>query len=373
MGKHLEILEPKRINKIRIAEFISTVGSTSKSEISRELKLSMPTTLQNVRELMEAGIVTEEGEYESTGGRKAKALAITRDAGYAAGVDITNNHITMVLVNTRKEIIKSQRTRTPFQNTPKYYEDLGVSIRKFIDTAGISRKKIAGVGLSLPGIVDREEKLLLRSHTLHLENISFRNLENDLGYAYSLENDANSAACAELEGAGGNAVYLSLSNTVGGAVYLQNHLYKGENFKSAEFGHMTIERNGRPCYCGKKGCVDAYCSAKILQEYGDGNLEAFFVKVREKVPEIMKVWDEYLDTLAVTVTNLRMTFDCDIVLGGYVGGYLEEFMPELTKKVREYNNFDIDTSYLRTGKYKLEAAAYGITLEFITSYLNSRI
>ena len=57
------------------------------------------------------------------------------------------------------------------------------------------------------------------------------------------------------------------------------------------------------------------------------------------------------------ITNLRMFFDCKIVLGGYVGGYLDEFMPDLAKKVMEYNKFDLDTSYLSTGKYKLEAAA----------------
>ena len=68
--------EPKRNNKIRTARFISLRGTTSKTEISAGLKLSMPTTLQNVKALIDEGIVEETGEYESTGGRKAKALAI---------------------------------------------------------------------------------------------------------------------------------------------------------------------------------------------------------------------------------------------------------------------------------------------------------
>ena len=59
------ILEPKRNNKIRTAKFISARGITSKAEIARALNLSMPTTLANVKELIRAGIVTEEGEYES--------------------------------------------------------------------------------------------------------------------------------------------------------------------------------------------------------------------------------------------------------------------------------------------------------------------
>ncbi len=49
----------------------------------------------------------------------------------------------------------------------------------------------------------------------------------------------------------------------------------GETFKSAEFGHMIIEKGGRTCYCGKNGCVDAYCSAKVLSKYSDDDLELF--------------------------------------------------------------------------------------------------
>lgn len=373
MKKYSDILEPKRMNKIRIVEFISSKGTTSKAEISNQLKLSMPTTLQNVRELVEAGIVVEEGEYESTGGRRAKALSISRDSGYAIGVDITNNHISFVMVNTRKEIIKSERLRILYQNTQEYYKELGQAITVFVDNSDIEKMKIIGIGLSLPGIVNKVQKLLIRSHTLQVENISFRNLDNYIGYEYELENDANSAAYAELNGKGKNAIYLSLSNTVGGAIYLQQHLYKGENFKSAEFGHMIIERNGRQCYCGKRGCIDAYCAAKLLQEHGGGSLELFFDRVSKKEPAVMNVWEEYLDFLAVAITNLRMAFDCDIVLGGYVGGYLEKFMPELTRKIQIYDNFDIDTSYLHTCRYKLEAAAYGVTLGFITSFFNKII
>ena len=370
MEKHLERpIEPKRMNKIRIAKFISSRGVTSKTEISGSLKISMPTTLQNVKELMEAGVVVEEGEYESTGGRKAKALSINQKAGYALGVDITRNHITTVIVNARKEILASDRIRVPYRNESDYYEEMLRHIFEFSGKQKINKEKIMGIGFSLPGFVNREQKVLTSSHVLKVKNVSFKNLETLLHVPYELDNDANSAAFAELGNTAGNEVYLSLSNTVGGAVYFDRKLYRGENFKSGEFGHMIIERNGRTCYCGKKGCADAYCSASILQEHGDGSLEGFFDKLRSRQKEATEVWEEYLEYLAIVITNLRMFFDCKIVLGGYVGGYLDEFMPDLAKKVMEYNKFDLDTSYLSTGKYKLEAAAYGATLGFIEDFL----
>ena len=363
--------EEKLTNKGRIARFISLQGTTSKAEISSRLNLSMPTTLQNVKLLIEEGLVEETGEYASTGGRKAKALSVRSDAGYGAGVDITNNHVTMVMVNGKKEMIAGKRSRIPYENSPRYYEELIKAVKAFMESQEIDQSKIAGVGFSLPGIVDREHCLLLRSHTLRVENVSFRSLGDSLGYPYGIENDANSAAFAELGRETENAVYLSLSNTVGGAICLGNHFYPGENFKSAEFGHMVIEKNGKTCYCGKKGCMDAYCSAQVLEEKAGCSLEEYFGRVRRREEDALRILDEYLEDLAVGVTNLRMIFDCSIVLGGYVGGYLEDFLPELSRKLTEHNNFDIDTSYLKGGKYKLNAAAYGAALKFIDSFLKN--
>ena len=366
-----EVKETKRNNKVKIAKFISRKGVTSKAEITAELGLSMPTTLQNVKELVEAGVVEESGVYESTGGRKARALSISSEIGYAAGMDITANHITFVLVNMKCEIVNWKRIRIPYENTFSYYEEMGRLLRGFLAEAGNIGEKILGVGISLPGIVDKENQILLRSHALNVSNVSFRNMEKLIGFPYALENDANSAAFAELTGNPENAVYLSLSGTVGGAIYLHDRLYAGENFRSGEFGHMIIEKEGRLCYCGKRGCADAYCSAKVLQSLTEDNLEEFFRRLKLQEPVCVQAWEEYLEYLAIVVSNLRMAFDCDIVLGGYVGGYMEEFLADLGRKIMEYNKFDLDTSYLRTGKYRLVAAAYGVTLKFVEQFFSS--
>ena len=105
------------------------------------------------------------------------------------------------------------------------------------------------------------------------------------GIPSALRMTANSAAYAELgttavsgdaaEDEETNAVYLSLSNTVGGSICFGGQQYPGDNFKSGEFGHMVIEKNGRQCYCGKQGCMDAYCSALVLQEIQTGVWRSF--------------------------------------------------------------------------------------------------
>ena len=368
-------MEKKRQNKARIASHILHRKQVSKPELAIELGLSMPTVLQNVKELQEAGIVEEVGEYESTGGRKAKALSVVRNIRYAAGVDITANHVSFVIIDLKGDAVHSARVRRRFENTAEYYEGLAAELEQFLDAGGVDKKKILGVGISLPGIIDKENSRLVRSHILQVSDINLEVISRHIPYPVHFENDANSAAIAELKGRDRNAVYLSLSNTVGGSIYLDNDIYGGDHFRSAEFGHMIIYPEGKPCYCGKRGCADPYCSARVLSSFvgEDGGLGEFFQLLVNKDRDAAAVWDTYLEDLSIVITNLRMCFDCDIVLGGYVGGYLRPYMSQLGRKVMVHNKFDNDTLYMKNCSYEKEASAVGIAMTFMDEYFRTMI
>jgi hypothetical protein len=66
-----------------------------------------------------------------------------------------------------------------------------------------------------------------------------------------------------------------------------------------------------------------------------------------------------------------MAFDCDIIIGGYVGGYLKDYLIDLSKLVMQMNKFDFDTSYLRCSKYHMEASAYGIAMWLIQKFYDT--
>ena len=134
---------------------------------------------------------------------------------------------------------------------------------------------------------------------------------------------------------------------------------------------MLLKINGKRCYCGKIGCVDAYCSAKILSDLTKGSLEEFFRKLDENDEAAVKIWDEYLKDLALTVSNLRIIFDCDVILGGYVGGYIEKYMGDLRKRVLKHSMFDQDVTFLKACRIKYEASAMGIAMKFIDLYIES--
>ena len=89
----------KKINRIRTMRSIFDCDRISQPELAAKVGNSWPTVLQNVKELMEMGLVQEVGTFESTGGRKAKAFAPVRNARYAVGLEITQNHIGAVLAD----------------------------------------------------------------------------------------------------------------------------------------------------------------------------------------------------------------------------------------------------------------------------------
>ena len=74
------------------------------------------------------------------------------------------------------------------------------------------------------------------------------------------------------------------------------------------------------------------------------------------------VWSRYLDSLAICVNNLRMALDCPIVLGGAVGGYLQEYLDDIRLRAGQINTFSGDGSYLHACHCRRDASAMGAAL-----------
>lgn len=352
----------KKATKYNILNYMLNHGDTSKVELAKQLNLSMPTVLTNVNELIETGLVTEKGELESTGGRKAVLIGLKSDYRYALGIDITANHLGIVLLNLCGEILEQKRVRMKFDADLSYYEKLAEELKKIYEPR-IDADKILGVGISLPGIINQAEKLLVKSHALHLENYSLKMIGQILAMPVYYENDANAAMLAENPQKLKNSVYLSLNNTLGGAVCIDGALFTGQNRRAGEFGHMILVPDGKKCYCGKYGCADAYCAASVLTQGGKNRLEEFMESIQTDI-KTKEVWEEYLENLAILISNLRMSYDTDIILGGEVGGYLQDYMVELGRKIFKYNLFDDDLSYLKNCSYRKEASAVGVAKQF---------
>ena len=366
-------LQIKQNNRRKVLRYILSHHAISRQEIAQGLGISTPTVLQNVNELMQMGLVRDAGQYESTGGRKAGIVAANADAVYSVGIEITRNHIGMVLVDLGGSLVCETRENCAYRNHAPYYHRLGAIAEHFTQQSGIPCERIRYAGISVPGILDPEKTAITDSHVLGLSYLDCTVFQKILPWQCSFENDANAAGYAELRDlpAEGTMIYLSLSNSVGGAIYQNGILVPGSEERGGEFGHMRMVPEGKLCYCGQKGCLDAYCSALRLSEKSNGSLEQFFDGVDREIPELMTVWRDYLYWLSYAVINLRMIFDGKIILGGYVGGYLAPYLDSLRAQVQKLDPFGHTGDYLFCGKYRQLASAYGAALRPLDQYLEN--
>lgn len=363
--------EIKRINRSRIFRFLYEQGPHARREIAQALRLSSPTVVQNLREMEEQGLILEAGVLASTGGRKAVAVALNYNAKYAIGLDLTQTHISMVVLNLHGDVLFQVRRRSIFRLTPAYFSDIKALLDQAMDQLQIEQDRILGVGISVPAIISEAGNQLEYAVILSQE-MSTEHFSHLFSYDCRFCNDAKAACRAEqwANGAQGDFIYLCLSNSVGGAIVQHSQLSVGQNRRSAEFGHMTIEPNGRMCYCGQRGCIDAYCNAKLLSRHTDGNLDAFFQQVQAGEPAATAEWDTYLEYLAIVVNNLRMSFDDTVVLGGYVGCYMGPYLERLQAMVAERNTFCRSGEFLKKCYYdQFEASAVGAALLYIEPFL----
>ena len=367
----LNNMDVKRNNRSRVYHLLYEHGPESLKNIAGILDMSMPTLLQNVKELKAENLIMDSGVKESTGGRRPKVIGCNFAAKVSVGLDITMNHAVFMLIDLKGNILQYRRIRYTFKNEKEYFDNLVIKLEDFLEEWDVERSTILGVGISLPGIIDADSKYMMVGKVLDFDGGDLDEFRSRIPYPCLFSNDANAGGFAELWRAGNleNVIYLSLSNTVGGAILINGQNYYGETQKGGEFGHLIIKPGGKACYCGRRGCVNAYCSATNLR-LGEETLEDFFRKLAKGEEIQKKVWDEYKEYLVLTILNLRTSFDCDIILGGYVGSFLEDYVEEIVEEVQKNSLFGEEVNFIKTCYYQYESSAVGAALMHVKEFVS---
>lgn len=372
--KGMNNIDVRKENQKKIWDCILETEEISNKEIAQNLGLTFPTVNQSIQYFLEKGLLFETGKQESTGGRKPKLYKANLDKYYSIGLDITKNHVNISIVDLSGKVRYNSRIQKKYVHSSVDTLEYATFLSELVDTTidqQVKEAQILGVGISVPGIVNSSGEVLLQSHILEEKNVPISYYNASMKYPSFMINDANAGGFAELRAHKelDNVVFFSLSNSVGGSIYIGNQTIYGNNMQSGEIGHMCIHPNGKECYCGKKGCLDAYCAAHLLSDLTHGSLEAFFLQVEEN-PEFAKIWDAYLSNLAIAINNAKMVLDVNVIVGGYVGSYMEPYLPILRERVRELCTFDTDGSFILATKHKVEAASIGAALHFIDAFVN---
>ena len=366
------------LNKSKISgdifRFLYLNKQSSRQEIAQSLGICLPTTTRNLNALQESGFIENAGEFQSTGGRKAIRYQCVANSRYAIGIDITRNHLSIVLIDLALNIIDNTRLRIPFHESHDYFCILKQEFEKIVSKNIPDRSKLLGVGIALPVIIGEDHKTVTYATVIPLSLNIYNFFSDYIHEPFLFFNDANSAGLAESwKGDYKDAVaYLSLSSSIGGAYMNNKMIYGGSNNRGGEFGHMTIIPHGKRCYCGRYGCLDAYCTANVLTDFTEGNLKEFFDILKSGTNRgIQNIFEDYTDYLAIAVNNLRMCFDCDVILGGNVGAYMADYIEDFREKASKLNPFERDGSYIRVCHYRTEAAAVGAAIYYLDQFIQN--
>lgn len=362
-------IEVKKINRSKVYDLIYNERSVSKQEISQKLNMGLTTVTQNLKALEEEGWICRTGYYESTGGRKAQAIEIVRNARTAIGVFILKRKIILAAIDLYGEIISEQTVEKNFSADEEYYRFLGKEVMRFANSAESNPDKISGVGIAIQGIISTDRSEIKYAKLLQQTGLKAEDLTRYIPYECIMEHDSKAAAYAEIwnQPEISDAVVLLLNKNFGSALVIGGEVNQGKTMHSGTIEHMCIVPEGNSCYCGGKGCLETCCSAESLKnEIGSVTYDEFFRTVRSGDKKSNEIWSDYLSKLAIAVRNINTVIDCDIIISGFLAPYFEQSdLDQLKQYVRSAPFFAERDIKLISGKYGEIAPAMGAALPFV--------
>ncbi|QTQ12992.1 ROK family transcriptional regulator [Treponema parvum] len=361
----------KKLNRKKLYEFIYQSGETSKQAIADALGLSLPTVKNNLNTLMKDGLIEKCGYYKSTGGRKAYKIRCVKTAKFSVGAAIFKGSVRICAIDLYGSMLTEISHKIPYKDNDNYYEKICKHIISFIESTGISKKRLIGIAFATQGLISQDGSEVIYGTILHNKGQKAQAFSRFLDYPCILVHDTKASATAEIwkNSDTENAIYLLLNNNFGGVLVSRGKVHSGG---SGLIEHMIIHPNGEKCYCGKKGCVEAYCSANALKKSAGMHLDIFFKKLRNGNEHCKEVWRNYLEELALTIDNIRMIINYKVILGGLLRQYMNyEDINQLIEIINEKTAFNSISVSVKLSKYGQNAASIGAAIYYIQSYLDT--
>jgi predicted NBD/HSP70 family sugar kinase len=264
----------KTANRFLILNTIKDYEPVTVEDIVRKTHLSRPTVLTLLKELTEGRLISKCGFAESMGGRQPALFAIDTSSYYAIGIDMDYPPIRLMISNLKGEKVYSRKWELHYGvDIPQIVESIVHHIEESIRESGIDRQAIIGVGLGMPAIINATDNAAVRIERIEgWVNIPIHTAITDrTGLKVYVRNDAHLLAMVEkklLNIKEANFLYVLYRSGIGMAIFINNALYEGNFGNSGYIGHTAIHANGERCECGKRGCLELYCSKRaIVKQY----------------------------------------------------------------------------------------------------------
>ncbi|MFI8235167.1 ROK family protein [Streptomyces sp. NPDC085900] len=265
----------RRANRTAVLQRLYFDGPLSRFELGPATGLSSGSVSNVVADLVADGLVEEAGSVDSDGGRPRTLLRVAPGAGHMIGVDVGETRVRVELFDlTLTELARAER---PLEQQRYEVEVIVGHIRdgiaEVLDEAAIPPEQLLGVGIGVPGIVERtpDRGAVVHGQTIGWDAVPLESLLRTTSrlpdsVRYFIDNGAKTLGQAEMWfGAGRgarNAIVVLFGSGVGACLVTP----EVEHGRAVEWGHLTVRVRGRRCRCGALGCLEAYAGAESLLE-----------------------------------------------------------------------------------------------------------
>ncbi|MFE0733394.1 ROK family protein [Streptomyces sp. NPDC058855] len=337
-----------RANLERVVRAVRMAGSLTQAEIARATGLSAATVSNIVRELKDGGTV--EVTPTSAGGRRARSVSLSGDAGIVIGVDFGHTHLRVAVGNLAHQVLAEEAEPLDVDaSAAEGFDRAEQLVTRLIEATGIGRDKVIGVGLGVPGPIDVSSGTLGSTSILPgwsginpAEELSAR-----LGVPVHVDNDANLGALGELVWGSGRGVkdlaYIKVASGVGAGLVIDGRVYRGPGGTAGEIGHITLDESGPVCRCGNRGCLETFTAARYVlpllrPSHGpDLTMERVVQLAREGDPGCRRVVADVGRHIGSGIANLcNLLNPSRVVLGGDLAEAGELVLAPIRDSVSRY-------------------------------------
>jgi predicted NBD/HSP70 family sugar kinase len=265
----------RRISRLRILDALRA-GALSRADVARATGLSRPMVSHLVNELVASGLLDEDAErvrpHGERRGRPATRLRLAASAGAVLGVELDHASL-RVAVSDLGLAIQAERVDALDADEPARagLDRAAAMAEAVLADAGVDRRRVVGVGLTLPGTIAQPGGVVGPSSTLPRWSgvAAAAELSRRLGLPVMADNDANLGAVGEAAfGAGRRAqdlIYVKVTSGIGAGVIVKGGLYRGAAGRAGELGHVRVRPDGPLCRCGRRGCLETFASTDALR------------------------------------------------------------------------------------------------------------
>jgi predicted NBD/HSP70 family sugar kinase len=261
----------------RVLELLASGQASTRTELAGLLGAAPSTISFTVSQLLDLGLVAEEGTVSSTGGRPRKVLRLGGSDGFAVAAELGGRHARVGVVLPGGGLTDVTTVPFPTADGPDAaLPGLADTLDSLADRHG--RAQLRGVGLSLPGPVDVAAGVVtLPSRMPGWNRFPVRAwLEDRFEVPAAIENDANCMAVGEhtvRPAERRQSIMVKTGTAIGAGVIADGRLYRGGTGAAGEITHVRVEAaHDIPCSCGNTGCLETVASGaalvRILRERG---------------------------------------------------------------------------------------------------------